>query len=234
MSEEAKKRAAKAALELVEDGMRIGLGTGSTAKHFIDLLGEKVKSGLNVLCVPTSIRSEEQARALNIPLATLEEVPHLDLTIDGADELSPDLTLIKGGGGALLREKIVAAASDKMVVIADKSKCVDELGAFALPIEVNVFGHLATKYAIEAVFQILDVNGPLRLRMSGDEPYKTDGGHYIYDANLGTIPDPIDLAEALLGVPGVVETGLFVGLADGAFIGSEEGVEEIAPFLQNN
>lgn len=233
MADADKKRAAEAALKFISSGMKIGLGTGSTADHFIDLLGEMVAGGLEIACVPTSERSAERAEKRGIPLTTLEETPLLDLTVDGADEISPDLTLIKGGGGALLREKIVAAASEQMIVIADRSKCVDELGAFPLPVEVNVFGHAATRNAIEAVFEILEIGGPLNLRMDGDKPYVTDGGHYIYDAHLGEIPDPLDLAEALLGIPGVIETGLFVGLADIALVASGEGVEEIAPFGQN-
>jgi ribose 5-phosphate isomerase A len=206
--EDMKRAAAAAALELVEGGMRLGLGTGSTAWHFVDLLGARVAAGLDVICVPTSERTRAQAESLGIPLTTLEEAPELDLAVDGADEIDPRLDLIKGGGGALLREKIVAAASRRMVVIADASKCVERLGAFPLPIEVNLFG-------IGATARLVDANGA---------PFLTDGGHAILDCALGAIPDAAELQRRLLLVPGVVETGLFVGICDRAYIAGPDGV----------
>src|SRR5690606_21467851 len=164
MSEDLKRQAAAMALRDLQPGMRLGLGTGSTARHFVDLLGEKVKQGFDCLCVPTSEATAQQAEALGIPLSDLEHVKRLDLTVDGADEVGPDLALIKGGGGALLREKIVAAASKRMVVIADASKRVATLGRFPLPIEVNAFGIGATEVAIEAILAEHGAEGGLRLR----------------------------------------------------------------------
>jgi len=179
--------------------MKLGLGTGTTARHFVDLVGERVKGGLQVVCVGTSKATEEQAKALGIPLSTLDDLLDLDLTVDGADEVDPQLRLIKGGGGALLREKIVAAASKRMAVIVDSTKLVRVLGAFPLPIEVVPFG--------------------------GSEPFITDGGHYILDCSLGAIDQPERLGESLSMIPGVVEHGLFVGLARTAIIAGAEGVQ---------
>jgi len=213
------------ALEEVGAGMRLGLGTGSTARHFVNLLGEKVAAGFEVLCVPTSEATAAQARSLRIPLTDLDKTPHLDLTIDGADEIGPDLALIKGGGGALLREKIVAAASDRMIVIADRSKLVDVMGSFPLPIEVNIFGLGATLRALEAVLAEAGAEGGLRLRLSAvQEPFKTDGGHYIVDALFGRISAPKALSAALLDIPGVVQHGLFLDLCDRAFVAGPEGI----------
>jgi ribose 5-phosphate isomerase A len=158
-------------------------------------------------------------------LSTLDETPELDLTIDGADEIDPELTLVKGGGGALLREKIVAAASARMIVIADRSKLVQTLGRFPLPIEVNRFGLRATELAIHAAAQKLDLAGPLTLRMTGDQPFVTDGGHFILDASFGRIPDTRALSNALHAIPGVVEHGLFIGLASFAVIAGDGGAE---------
>jgi ribose 5-phosphate isomerase A len=220
-----KRAAAAAALELVQDGMRLGLGTGSTAWHFVDLLGERVKQGLRVICVPTSDRTHQQASALGIPLTTLDETPALDLTVDGADEIDPDLNLIKGGGGALLREKIVAVASKSMVVIADQSKVVKQLGDFPLPIEVNGFGLGATQRQVEIAALAAGCPGPVRLRLAAmGEPYRTDGGHLILDCNLGAIPSAQDLNLRLLAIPGVVETGLFISICDRAYVARANGV----------
>ena len=215
MDADAQKRAAAArALEFVQPGMRLGLGTGSTARHFVELLGERVRQGLNVVGVPTSRATEADAKRCGVPLTTLDETPELDLTVDGADEVGPGLALIKGGGGALLREKIVAAASARMVVIADESKWVETLGRFPLPVEVVPFGLGATQRAIEKAIAALQKPGPLTLRRSRDgHPFVTDGGHWILDAALGRIDDPAALARALAGIPGVMEHGLFVGLA---------------------
>ena len=222
--EQRKREAAARALELIEPGMRLGLGSGSTAREFVDLLGKKVAAGLSVRCVATSEATEIQAKSLGIPLTTLNELPELDLTVDGADEIDPELRLIKGGGGALLREKIVAAASLGMVVIADASKKVARLGAFALPVEVVPFGLAATKRHIERALANLGLAGPVRLR-GGAAPFVTDGGHQILDCALGAIPDPERLALALSVIPGVVEHGLFIGYARAAIIAGAEGVE---------
>lgn len=224
-AEELKRAAAARALEAVEDGMRLGLGTGSTAKHFVALLGERVRAGLDVVGVPTSEKTRAQAEAEGIRLATLDEFPELDLTVDGADELDEALNLVKGGGGALLREKIVAAASARMIVIADASKRVATLGRFPLPIEVVPFGLEATRRAVARAVAAAGAEGELRLRNATDNsPFLTDGGHVILDAHLGRIPAPEALAAALATVPGVVEHGLFLGLATGAVIATEDGL----------
>lgn len=223
-----KRDAAAKALSFVEDGMRLGLGTGSTAKHFVDLLAERVAGGLKVVGVPTSEVTRRQAESLNVPLTTLDETPELDLTIDGADEIDPQLNLIKGGGGALLREKIVAAASRRMIVIADASKQVPALGRFPLPIEVNTFGLEATKRAIAAALAAAGCPGPLNVRKTADgHVFVTDGGHMILDAACDRIPDPAGLASRLHTVPGVVEHGLFIGLASFAIIASPRGAEVV-------
>ena len=222
-SNQQKHAAAARAVEFVRPGMRLGLGTGSTAKHLVDLLGERVRGGLDIVAVPTSEATHRQAVSCGIPLTTLDETPALDLTIDGADEISPDLTLIKGGGGALLREKIVASASARMIVIADESKCVDVLGRFPLPVEIAPFGAGATRLAVQAVLRAQP--GMLTLRKSEDgHAFVTDGGHFIVDAALGRIEDPREVARVLSAVPGVMEHGLFVGLASTAVIGGPDGV----------
>jgi ribose 5-phosphate isomerase A len=223
-----KRQAAARALDWVRPGMRLGLGTGSTAKHFVDLLGERVRDGLNVITVPTSEATRAQAASLSIPLSTLDETPALDLTVDGADEISPDLTLIKGGGGALLREKIVAAASTSMIVIADDSKWVPVLGRFALPVEVVPFGLAATQRAINAATVAAGAPGPSSLRKDKNgHVFVTDGGHWIVDAALGKIPDPQELANRLAAVPGVVEHGLFIGLARAVILAGSTGVRVV-------
>ena len=222
-----KIEAARQALTHVEDGMRLGIGTGSTAEEFVRLLAQKVAAGMSVIGVPTSERTAALCRALGVALSTLDETPHLDLTIDGADEIDPQLALIKGGGGALLREKIVAAASDRMVVIADSSKLVDVLGRFPLPIEVNPFGLRATELAVVKAAGDLGLTGPLTLRMTGNAPFVTDGGHFILDASFGRIPDTRALSDALHAIPGVVEHGLFLGLADVAVVADAGGVKSV-------
>jgi ribose 5-phosphate isomerase A len=227
-AEELKRAAAARAVALVVDGMRLGLGTGSTAKHFVALLGERVRDGLTVVGVPTSEATRAQAAAEGIPLTTLDETPELDLTVDGADELDDELRLIKGGGGALLREKIVAAASRRMIVIADGSKRVPHLGAFPLPIEVVPFGLGATRVAVRRAIETAGASGALKLRIGPDgKAFVTDGGHYILDADLGRIPAPEALAVALAAVPGVVEHGLFIGLATGAILATDAGLVEL-------
>ncbi len=228
--DEQKRAAAAKALDYVTEGMKLGLGTGSTAAHFVDLLGGRVKQGLGVICVPTSKATHKQAEALGIPLTTLDETPSLDLTVDGADELDGALNLTKGGGGALLREKIVAMASDRMIVIADESKVVENLGAFDLPIEVVPFGAGATVIMIEKLAAGLGCKGPVtRRKTASGEDFITDGGHYIYDCAFGVIPDPVALDSGLNKIPGVVENGLFTGIAALAVIAGDDGVREIKP-----
>ncbi len=223
-----KKAAAARALEFVRPGMRLGLGTGSTAQYFVDLLGERVKAGLDVACVPTSEATRAQAVRLGITLTTLDETPELDLTVDGADEIAPDLALIKGGGGALLREKIVASASAKMIVIADRSKLVEVLGRFPLPIEIVPFGARATRRAVEAAAAAAGCSGPAVPRLGKDgHPLVTDGGHWLLDAQLQRIADPKTLAERLSAIPGVMEHGLFIGLAWTAIVAGPDGVRLI-------
>ena len=233
MTTDALKAAAAAeALKLVQDGMRLGLGTGSTAKHFVDLLGARVKSGLDVVCVATSLQTETQARGLGIRVVTLDEEPELDMTVDGADEIDAELRLIKVRRGALLREKIVAAASDGMVVIADTSKKVDLLGRFPLPIEVVKFGLTATTNMVEALAAEVGCSGEIRVRMGANNtPFVTDNGNLILDCAFGRIPEPDELAEVLSLVPGVVETGLFLGYCDLAFLASPNGVEKLESTL---
>jgi len=220
--------AAAAALQHVEDGMRLGIGSGSTAEEFVRLLAEKVAEGFEVQGVPTSERTARLCLELGVPLFSLDELPQLDLTIDGADEVDPGLNLIKGGGGAHLREKIVAAASDRMIVIADESKVVETLGAFPLPIEIMPFGMASTLIHIEKLAGRLGLSGDLvqrqRERPDRDEPYLTDGGHFIVDASFGRIPDAEALASGLAVIPGVVEHGLFLNMATAAIIASPAGV----------
>lgn len=227
-----KIEAARAALGHVSDGMKLGIGTGSTAEAFVRLLAEKVATGLSIVGVPTSDRTAALCLELGVPLSTLDDTPELDLTIDGADEIDPELNLIKGGGGALLREKIVAAASARMIVIADRSKLVDTLGRFPLPIEVNRFGLRATRIGIEAAAARIGLSGPLTLRMTAAQPFVTDGGHFILDASFGLIRDTRALSNALYAVPGVVEHGLFMGMASAAVIAGDGGAEIIHPARQ--
>ncbi|MFD1252692.1 Ribose-5-phosphate isomerase A [Devosia equisanguinis] len=232
MSEALKREAAAQALTEVRSGMRLGLGTGSTAKHFVELLGEKVASGLDVICVPTSEVTAAQAKSLDIPLSDLETLDRLDLTVDGADELDAALNLIKGGGGALLREKIVAAASDAMIVIADGTKLVETLGRFPLPIEVNRFGLGATRRTIAEVLLAHGAEGGLKLR--GEDkgtPFVTDGGHLILDAFFGRISRPEALSMDLLNIPGVVQHGLFLNMCSKAYVATPDGVKRL---LKNN
>lgn len=221
--------AAAEALKHVENGMRLGIGTGSTAEEFVRLLAEKVSEGLEVRGVPTSERTARLCLELGVPLNSLDELPELDLTIDGADEVDSRLQLVKGGGGALLREKIVAAASQRMIVIADETKVVDALGAFPLPIEVNPFGLVSTRIAIERVASRLGLTGEIHQRKAGENFYRTDGGHYILDASFGRISDAEALASSLNAIPGVVEHGLFINLASLAIIAGPAAVRTLAP-----
>jgi ribose 5-phosphate isomerase A len=226
--EELKRQAAARALEHVRSGMRLGLGTGSTAKHFVELLGEKVRAGLDVIGVPTSEVTRADALRCGIRLTTLDEIDRLDLTIDGADEIEPSLDVIKGGGGALLREKIVAAASDRMIVIADESKWVEKLGRFPLPVEVIPFGLAATRRAMAMAFAESGVSGQMVVRKGKDgHVFVTDGGHWIVDAHLERITDAPRLAGLLNVIPGVVEHGLFIGLASTAVLAGAQGIRVV-------
>ena len=220
---DAKRRAGERAVEFVEDGMVLGLGTGSTAYWMVARLGRRVREGLKVRCVPTSRRTEEQARALGIPLVTFAEVRRLDLAIDGADEIGPGLALIKGGGGALLREKLVARAAARFVVIADASKRVEILGRFPLPVEVAPFAWEVTTR------RVAEVTGtePLLRRDERGEAYLTDNGNYVLDCRCGEIRDPEKTERELKLLTGVVECGLFVGMADAAVVATDDEVEII-------
>ncbi len=203
-----KEAAARASLQYIKDGQVVGLGTGSTAAYFIKLLGEKVKNGLRVRGIPTSDRSEELARSLGIPLITLDDCQEIDVTVDGADEVDPELRLIKGGGGAALREKIVASATKKLVIVADASKQVARLGKFPLPVEVIRFAQALVAKRIEAL------GAQVAVRKNADgSPYVTDENNHILDCRFGEIADPDRLAQQLSGMPGVVEHGLFIGMA---------------------
>jgi ribose 5-phosphate isomerase A len=222
-----KRQAAARALDWVQPGMRLGLGTGSTARHFVDLLGERVRGGLDVVGVPTSEATHAQAKKLGIRLSTLDDTPELDLTVDGADEIAAsDLSLIKGGGGALLREKIVASSSAQMLVIADESKWVPALGRFPLPVEVVPFGFAATHRAVAKATGATEALLRLRQDKSG-HPFVTDGGHWIIDAALGHIPDPKHLADRLSSIPGVVEHGLFIGMAGIVILAGPAGIRVV-------
>lgn len=223
--DKAKFVAAKRAVDFVEDGMRVGLGTGSTAAWMVRCLAEVVRQdGLKIRAVPTSTRTAALARELGIEVVSLDEAKWLDLTIDGADEFDGDLNLIKGGGGALLQEKIVATASDQMIVIADAGKEVGALGAFPLPVEVIPFGWQTTKALIEEMLVSIDVLGrSTSLRMNGDRPFVTDEGNHILDLYLGRIGNARQLAMVLNQVPGVVENGLFIDICDVVVVGYGDG-----------
>jgi ribose 5-phosphate isomerase A len=227
MSSDNQKRAAgEAAADLVTSGMVVGLGTGSTAAWFVRALAARK---LDVRGVPTSIATAELAADLGIPLAELDDVEAIDLTVDGADEIGPGLALIKGGGAALLREKLVWEASRRCVVIADAAKSVRRLGAFPLPVEVVAFGHRSTAMRLCDAFAECDLAIAPRLRVRDGAPVLTDQGNLIYDAPCGVIEDPARLAEALKSVTGVVDHGLFLDLADEALIGADSGVERLTP-----
>lgn len=227
--DEQKQAAARRALDFVETGMKLGLGTGSTAEHFVRLLAERVAhGGLDVIGVPTSERTAALATKLGLKLTHLDETPHLDLTIDGADELDSRLRLIKGGGGALLREKIVATASDRMIVIADASKLVTTLGAFPLPIEVIPFGCAVTSRKIAEVAGAFGCSGKIKRRGDDyDVPFLTDSNNFIYDCHFGKLSDPDGLAIALNRIPGVVDNGLFIDIASLAIVGTDKGTDII-------
>lgn len=217
-NDQEKEAAARASLQYVKDGQVVGLGTGSTAAYFIQLLGEKVKSGMRIRGIPTSIRSKELAESLGIPLITLDDCQEIAVTVDGADEVDPELRLIKGGGGAMLREKIVASATKQLVIVADASKKVERLGKFPLPVEVIRFAEALVAKRIRALGA--DVN--VRLGADGN-PYVTDENNHVLDCRFGEIRDPDGLARELSEMPGVVEHGLFIGMASVALFarGSE-------------
>ncbi|MDG1279727.1 MAG: ribose-5-phosphate isomerase RpiA [Pseudorhodobacter sp.] len=223
--DKAKFVAAKRAVDFVQNGMRLGLGTGSTAAWMVRCLGERIKEeGLRVTGVPTSTRTAELARQVGVPIVSLDEAKWLDLTIDGADEFDPNLNLIKGGGAALLQEKIVATASDQMIVISDAGKEVAQLGAFPLPVEVIPFGWQTTKALIEETLVAMDVlNRDCSLRMNGDAPLVTDEANYIIDLHLNRIGNPRQLAMVLNQIPGVVENGLFIDICDIVIVGHGDG-----------
>lgn len=227
-ADEQKRAAAKGALQFVRPGMRLGLGTGSTAAHFVDLVGAQVRQGLELVCVPTSQATRAQAQRLGIPLTTLDATPELDLTVDGADEIGPGLALIKGGGGAHLREKIVACASAQMVVIADASKQVAALGGFPLPVEIVPFGARAVVRSLEERTRAIGIDGAVVQRKTKDgEPFISDNGNLIFDCHYRRILDPALLAQTLADVAGLVEHGLFIGIATAAIIAGPDGVKVI-------
>jgi len=221
-----KRAAAEKALEYVEPGMKLGLGTGSTAEAFLDLLAQRVKAGLLINGVPTSERTAQKARALGIPLGSLDELAPLDLAVDGADEADGNLDLIKGAGGALLREKIVAAAAERMVVIVDETKLVKRLGLFPLPVEIVHFAHHTTSRVVGKLLDACGYAGAvIALRMKDSVPFRTDAGNVIYDCAFGTIRDAEELAAQLSQVPGVVAHGLFLGLASALIVARPGKVE---------
>ena len=221
-----KKHAGEAAMEFVEDGMTIGLGTGSTAKFFVEALADEVADGLVVRCIETSEQTRRLATSLGLPLVPFEQIDRIHLTVDGADEVDLEGQLIKGGGAALLREKIIANASDHMVVIADPSKQVERLGKFPLPVEVTPFGYTITAKLVHDTLAAGGVERPrveLRRQAGSTDLLVTDGGNYILDCHCERIPDAAALAARLAIIPGVVEHGLFIGLARTVIIGNENG-----------
>ncbi len=225
-ADDQKRLSGEAAAELVEDGMVVGLGTGSTAAWFVKALAARK---LDIRGVPTSDATADLARELGIALAALDDVKLIDLTVDGADEIGPGLSLIKGGGAALLREKLVWEASKRCVVIADDAKRVPMLGRFALPIEVVAFGHTTTMARICDALAECEIGIAPRLRVKDGTPVVTDNGNLIYDAACGRIPEPALLAATLKSVTGVVDHGLFLDLADLALVGTDAGVVEVEP-----
>ena len=226
-NDQEKVLAARASMQFVEDGQVVGLGSGSTAAYAVQLLGERVRAGLKIHGIPTSVQTQQLAEELRIPLLALNDVQEIDVTIDGADEIDPELRLIKGGGGALLREKVVSSASRKMVVIADSSKQVSRLGRFPLPVEVIAFAETVIRKKIAA----LGASVKLRQYAYGN-PFTTDEGHHILDCSFGEISDPPALARELKTMPGVVEHGLFISLATVALIGKGDQVVEVKPAVK--
>ncbi len=224
-----KAQAAEAALKEVQPGMKLGIGSGSTVNEMIRLLAKMVEDGFEVIGVPASLHSQALCDELGVPLTTLDETPVLDLVIDGADEIDPQLNLIKGGGAALLREKIIAAASGSMIVIADESKIVDTLGKFPLPVEVVPFGLEATRQLMQNSINAEGLKGEMILRMDGEKPLLTDNGNYILDCHLGAISNPKSFAKRLEVIPGVVEHGLFIGMAVRAYVAGTDEIRVLEP-----
>ncbi|KZK83391.1 Ribose-5-phosphate isomerase A [Pseudovibrio sp. Ad13] len=224
-----KAQAAAAALKEVKPGMKLGIGSGSTVNELIRLLAEMVKDGFEIIGVPASSYSQALCDELGVPLTTLDETPVLDLVIDGADEIDPQLNLIKGGGAALLREKIIAAASGSMLVIADESKIVDTLGKFPLPVEVVPFGLEATRQMMQNSLDAEGLQGEMILRMAGEKPLVTDNGNYILDCHLQAISNPKSLAKRLEVIPGVVEHGLFIDMAVRAYVAGTDEIRVLEP-----
>ena len=221
-NDQEKEAAARASLKFIKDGQVVGLGTGSTAAYFIQALGEKVKAGLRIRGISSSVRSRDQAASLGIPITTLDECPEIDVTVDGADEVDPQLRLIKGGGGALLREKIVASATKQFVIIADATKRVAVLGKFPLPVEVIKFAQAVVVRKIEAL------GAQVTLRRAADgTPFVTDEHNHILDCHFGQIPDADGLARKLSDMPGVVEHGLFIGMANVVLVANGSEVLEL-------
>jgi ribose 5-phosphate isomerase A len=221
-NDQEKEAAARASLRFVKDGQIVGLGTGSTAAYFIQLLGEEVKRGLKIRGIPTSDRSREQAASLGIPLTTLDEFQQIDVTVDGADEVDPQLRMIKGGGGALLREKIVASVTKQLVIVVDATKRVQVLGRFPLPVEVIKFAQGVVEKKIRAL------GAEVELRRAADgKPYLTDENNHILDCRFGQIPDADGLAQQLSDMPGIVEHGLFIGMANVVLVANGGEIVEL-------
>ncbi|MDG1664447.1 MAG: ribose-5-phosphate isomerase RpiA [Hyphomicrobiales bacterium] len=221
MSQKMKIVAAKEAIKYVKNDMKLGLGTGSTVDEFLKLLSVEVNNGLNILGVVTSEKTKVLSENLRIPLATLSDVKDLDLTIDGADEVDPDLSLIKGGGGALLREKIIAYNSKELIIIADKTKLVSKLGDFMIPVEVSPYEHEATSSRIMQKLDEIGYNGSIKLRQYEGDVFVTDGGNFIYDISIGLVGEPYIIEQLLNSIPGVFENGLFINLTTKVIIGNE-------------
>jgi ribose 5-phosphate isomerase A len=227
-ADEMKKAAALAVLPKIQNGMKVGLGTGSTANHFIHALAEKVKAGLQVDCVPTSEATAKLAESLGLTLTTLDQHPFLDITVDGTDEIDPQFRLIKGGGGALLLEKIVASSSRFVVAIADESKLVKKLGTFPLPVEVTPWGVKATAWKIERAYKMLNMDVQMTARSKDGKVFRTDGGNCIIDCMTNELKEPDRLDMVLNNIPGVVNNGLFIGICGIAYIGRADGrVDEL-------
>jgi len=225
-ADEQKKAAAIAAIEYVKAGNKVGLGSGSTANHFIRALAAKVKlEKLDIECVPTSSQTYKLASSQGLRMTTLEQHPLLDVTVDGADEFDANFQLIKGGGGALLAEKIVASSSRYMIVIADQSKQVETLGKFPLPVEVVPFGVKATAWKIERALKICDLKGKMQLRLKDGKPFVTDSGNAIIDVTIGHIPEPRRLDNLIKSIPGVVDHGLFIDICGIILMGTDDGVQ---------
>ena len=227
MSQKMKIVAAKEAIKSVKNNMNLGLGTGSTVDEFLKLLSAEIKNGLNIFGVVTSEKTRVISEDLGIPLTSLKNARSLDLTVDGADEIDPNLSLIKGGGGALLREKIIAYSSKKLIIIADKTKLVSKLGNFTLPIEVSPYEHEVTSLKILDKLEKIGYDGTIKLRLNGVSPFVTDGGNFIYDLSIGLIGEPYIVEQLLNSIPGVFENGLFINLTNKVIIGEDNQAQVI-------